>query len=365
MILYTSGSTGKPKGVVATHANLQAQMETLIEAWQWSQGDHILHVLPLHHVHGIVNVLCCALRAGAVCEFLHPFDPVRVWERFEQGDLTLFMAVPTIYAKLIAAFEAASREEQRRWSEGARVMRLHVSGSAALPVSILEKWEAITGQRLLERYGMTEIGMALSNPLDGPRRPGFVGTPLPGVEVRRVNEAGEVVEGGVPGELEVRGPCVFQEYWGRPEVTRESFRDGWFRTGDIAAEEEGSFRILGRASVDIIKTGGYKVSALEIEEVLRTHPAVRDCAVVGVLDEEWGERVALCAVLREGASLGLDEVRQWARQHLAAYKVPSLLRVVAELPCNAMGKVQKPSVKELFSPASALGCEDSTRGSIP
>jgi malonyl-CoA/methylmalonyl-CoA synthetase len=349
MILYTSGSTGRPKGVVTTHANVQAQIDALIRAWEWTAADHILHVLPLHHVHGIVNVLGCALRAGAVCEFLHPFDPVRVWERFARGDLTLFMAVPTIYAKLIATFEDVPAETQQRWSEGARRMRLHVSGSAALPVPVLEKWEAITGQRLLERYGMTEIGMALSNPLHGARRPGFVGTPLPGVEVRRVGEAGEVVEKATPGEIEVRGPGVFLEYWGRPGETAASFHDGWFRTGDIAVVEEGSFRILGRASVDIIKTGGYKVSALEIEDALRAHPAIRDCAVVGVPDEEWGERVALCAVLRAGAALDLDYLRQWAKERLAPYKVPSLLRTAPDLPRNAMGKVQKPAVRDLFT----------------
>ena len=169
-ILYTSGSTGRPKGVVLTHGNLAAQVDTLHTAWGWSADDVILHVLPLHHVHGIVNVLLCGLGARAECRFAHPFDAARVWESFATKELTLFMAVPTIYARLIAAFDAAQPEQQRRWSEGAKAMRLHVSGSAALPVPVLERWEAITGQRLLERYGMTEIGMALSNPLRRARR---------------------------------------------------------------------------------------------------------------------------------------------------------------------------------------------------
>src|SRR5690606_9800180 len=180
-----------------------------------------------------------------------------------------------------AALPISPAERERR-SAGVRRVRLMMSGSAALPVRTLERWREITGHTLLERYGMTEIGMALSNPLRGERRPGCVGAPLPGVDVRIVDEAGTPVAQGVPGELEVRGPCVFLEYWQRPEETAAAFRDGWFRTGDVAVVEQGAYRLLGRTSVDIIKTGGFKVSALEIEEVLRLHPAIQECAVVGV-----------------------------------------------------------------------------------
>jgi malonyl-CoA/methylmalonyl-CoA synthetase len=347
MILYTSGSTGRPKGVVTTHANILAQVDSLVEAWQWRQSDRILNVLPMHHIHGIINVLSCAMRVGAVCEFA-PFEAASVWERLARGDLTLFMAVPTIYAKLIAAWDAAPPEQRQTWSDGARKLRLMVSGSAALPVKTLERWEALTGQRLLERYGMTEIGMALSSPLAGERRPGHVGMPLPGVEVQRTDEAGHHVADDVPGEIEVRGPTVFQEYWGRPEATTASFRDGWFRTGDIAVVDDGAYRILGRSSVDIIKTGGYKVSALEIEDVLRTHPDIRDCAVVGVPDEEWGERIAVCLVCGEQTPPSLADLRTWAKDLLAPYKIPTLLRTCEDLPRNAMGKVQKPRVREMF-----------------
>lgn len=346
LILYTSGSTGRPKGVVSTHGNLAAQVRALIEAWEWGKKDRILHVLPLHHVHGIVNALLCALQVGAVCEFAHPFRPEVVWDRFSSHELSLFMAVPTIYTKLIAAFANAATDTQERWSEGAGAMRLHVSGSAALPVPVMKQWESITGQRLLERYGMTEIGMALSNPYRGDRRPGFVGHPLPGVEARRIDDSGKLAADDEQGEIEVRGQNVFLEYWNRPEETAASFRDGWFRTGDIAVVDDGSYRILGRSSVDIIKTGGYKVSALEIEDVLRTHPSVEDCAVVGIPDTEWGERVAVCAVSQ--GTLDLDSLRQWAKQRLAPYKVPSLLSVRSELPRNAMGKVQKHLVQRLF-----------------
>jgi len=346
MILYTSGSTGRPKGVVTTHANIAAQIDALVDAWEWIPDDRILHVLPLHHVHGIVNVLLCALRVGAVCEFAHPFRAELVWDRMGSGELTLFMAVPTIYAKLISAFDGAGPKTREAWSGAARAMRLHVSGSAALPVPVLKRWEAVTGQRLLERYGMTEIGMALSNPCHGERRAGFVGRPLPGVEVRRADGSGGIVADHEPGEIEVRGPNVFLEYWNRPRETAAAFRDGWFRTGDIAVVDDGDHRILGRSSVDIIKTGGYKVSALEIEDVLRTHPAIRDCAVVGVPDAEWGERVAVCAVCDD--TLELAALRLWGKERLASYKLPSMLRISDELPRNAMGKVQKHRVRRLF-----------------
>ncbi len=348
MIVYTSGTTGKPKGAVTTHANLRAQIESLVAAWDWSRNDRILLVLPLHHVHGIVNVLCCALWSGATCEMAPRFDADDAWQRIAAGRLTLFMAVPTIYARLVAAWERAGGERRRELTAACRRMRLMVSGSAALPASLLERWREVSGHTLLERYGMTEIGMALSNPLAGPRVPGHVGTPLPGVEVRRVGEDGGPVGDSEPGEIEVRGPGVFLEYWRRPEETAAAFRDGWFRTGDVAVVEEGSYRILGRSSIDIIKTGGYKVSALEIEEALRGHPAVAECAVIGLPDPEWGERVAAAVELAPGAALGLEELRSWGRERLAAYKLPSRLAVVEALPRNPLGKVVKPELPGLF-----------------
>jgi malonyl-CoA/methylmalonyl-CoA synthetase len=348
MILYTSGTTSRPKGVVTTHGNLETQMAMLSGAWGWNESDRILHVLPLNHVHGIVNALGCALWSGAACEFLAPFDAVDVWRRVAAGGLTLLMAVPTIYAKLLSAWDAAPAEVRKEWSAAAARLRLMVSGSAALPVSLLSRWHAATGHVLLERYGMTEIGMALSNPLDGERRPGFVGRPLPGVGVRLVDENGVEAGEGTPGEIEVRGASVFLEYWGRPDATREAIRDGWFRTGDLAVVERGAYRILGRLSVDIIKTGGYKVSALEIEEVVREHPEVLECAVVGVPDEEWGERVAAAVVPASAPGPTLEALRTWAAPRLATYKLPTRLRLLDELPRNAMGKVVKTRVRELF-----------------
>jgi malonyl-CoA/methylmalonyl-CoA synthetase len=348
MILYTSGTTSRPKGVVTTHNNISAQITSLVEAWEWSADDRIVLCLPLHHVHGIINVLACALWSGAVCEMLPRFDANAVWERIASGDVTLFMAVPTVYVKLIAAWEAASPPRRAELSEACAKLRLMVSGSAALPVSTLERWKEITGHTLLERYGMTEIGMALSNPCRGERVPGNVGTPLPSVEVQLVGERGEAVAPGMPGEIEVRGPSVFKEYWGKPEATTSAFRDGWFRTGDTAVVENGFYRILGRTNIDIIKTGGHKVSALEIEEALRGHPAIAECAVVGLPDPEWGERVAAAVVLNNRGSLDLRSLRAWARELLAAHKLPSRLLILDALPRNAMGKVMKPGVVTLF-----------------
>jgi len=227
-----------------------------------------------------------------------------------------------------------------------------VSGSAALPVRTLQRWKEISGHTLLERYGMTEIGMALSNPLRGERVPGSVGTPLPSVELQLVGDNGKPVAPGIPGEIEVRGPSVFAEYWGKPGATREAFRDGWFRTGDTAVVENGVYRILGRTNIDILKTGGHKVSALEIEETLREHPAVAECAVVGVPDPEWGERVAAAVVLNDGDALDLPTLRTWAKELLAAYKLPSRLLLLDSLPRNSMGKIIKPWLIALFQTAN-------------
>ena len=362
LLIYTSGTTGRPKGALTTHRNLAAQITALTTAWGWSADDRILHTLPLHHIHGVVNALACALWSGAACEF-GSGAPASTWDRLASGEITLFMSVPTVYARLIRAWEEAPVPVRRRWSRGAARPRLMVSGSAALPVATLERWREVTGHTLLERYGMTEIGMALSNPLAGERRPGHVGLPLPGVEVRVVDDRGRPVPPGDQGEIEVRGPQVFRGYWERPEETAEAFRDGWFRTGDEARVGEGGYyRILGRRSVDIVKTGGYKVSALEVEELYRTHAGIRDLAVVGVPHPEWGEQLrAACVPASEGDDLSGDELRAWGKGRLAPYKVPHEFTAVPALPRNAMGKVQKAVVTRMFmdrdsgSPAAPPG----------
>jgi malonyl-CoA/methylmalonyl-CoA synthetase len=223
-----------------------------------------------------------------------------------------------------------------------------VCGSAALPVTTMEKWKTISGHTLLERYGMTEIGMAISNPYTGERRAGYIGQPLPGVQVRLVDEAHQPVVEGEMGEIHVRGRNVFRQYWQRPEQTQDAFTaDGWFKTGDMAVVEGGYYRITGRSSVDIIKSGGYKLSALEIEEVLRTYPGIADVAVVGIPDEEWGEKVMAALVIKQ--PVDLEAVNTWIRGLMASYKTPKKYIVVDELPRNAMGKVVKNEVKQLFN----------------
>jgi malonyl-CoA/methylmalonyl-CoA synthetase len=348
MILYTSGTTSKPKGVVTTHANIQAQIESLVQAWEWSAEDRIPMFLPLHHIHGIINIIGCALWSGASVEAFPRFDLAAILDRVRGDAYTLFMAVPTIYVKLIQALEAASEADREAIVAGFKRLRLMVSGSAALPASVHEQWTALTGQKLLERYGMTEIGMAISNLYHGERRPGAVGAPLPGMEVRLKAENGPIITAeDEPGEIQVRGPGVFQAYWNREQATAETFEDGWFRTGDMAVLERGYYRIMGRLSVDIIKSGGYKLSALEIEAVLLEHPLIAECAVIGLPDDTWGEAVTAAVVLKSG-TLDLAALRDWCKGRLSVYKIPQRLKVVSELPRNAMGKVTKPAVKALF-----------------
>lgn len=349
MLIYTSGTTGKPKGVVLTHGNISAQVTILVDAWEWTPDDHILHVLPLHHLHGLINVLACALWSGATCELLPRFEAKPTWHCIMRGDLTLFMAVPLIYKRLIGAWEESDAKTQEAMTKGCRAMRLMVCGSAALPEPLFRRWREISGHDLLERYGMSEIGMALANPLHGDRRPGMVGLVLPGIEARLVDETGQTVSEGQNGEIEVRGPGVFSEYWRRPKESVEAFRDGWFRTGDIAIVNQGVHRILGRNSIDIIKTGAYKVSALEIEQELLSHPAIEECAVVGVPDEEWGEKVCVAIKWKPGQSLSIEELRTWCKERLAVYKIPRTLQSTGDLPRNAMGKVTKKSVQAMFS----------------
>lgn len=348
MILYTSGTTGNPKGVVSTHFNIENQITALTTSWHWQKEDHILNILPMHHVHGIVNITLCALWTGACVEFLPRFEPAKVFEVFLRKEVNLFMAVPTIYYKLINYWNQLPEAEQQAISSVLKKFRLMVSGSAALPVSVLEKWKTISGHTLLERYGMTEMGMAISNPYEGERRPGHIGQALNGVTVRIANEQDQEVELGQEGEIQVKGPNIFKEYWEKPEATSKTFTmDGWFKTGDIAIFSEGSYRILGRNSVDIIKSGGYKISALEIEEVLRKHPQIKECGVVGIPDEEWGELIGASLILTEGP-IDLKKLKAWLKERLPAYKLPRKYIFQLDLPRNVMGKVTKNELKKLF-----------------
>ena len=348
MILYTSGTTSKPKGVVTTHANIEAQITSLVEAWEWSKEDRILNILPLHHVHGVINVVSCALWSGSVCEFLAKFSVEEVWQRIIRGQLTLFMAVPTIYYKLIDHWQNVSKIEQVSMYVNCKKLRLMVSGSAALPISLLNKWKEITGQTLLERYGMTEIGMGLSNPYREKRQLGFVGKPLPGVEIKLTDESGKEVEPGAPGEIYIKSKGVFLEYWNNPTATGNAFSGKWFKTGDMAVIEKGNYKILGRHSIDIIKSGGYKISALEIEEVIRDYPGINECAVIGIPSIEWGEVVAACLVVGV-KKLDFKELREWLKEKLPVYKVPKEFTILEDLPRNSLGKVRKNKLITFFN----------------
>jgi malonyl-CoA/methylmalonyl-CoA synthetase len=364
--LYTSGTTGKPKGAVLSHANLAVQQDVVARAWAHQPTDVLVHALPLHHLHGLGIAFLNLLAGGASAHMLPQFDAERIWESL--ADATLFMGVPTMYLKLFAAFDAPSfyvklcagfagaRDATRaRWTASAARLRLATSGSAALPVTLGERWRALTGQYPLERFGMTEVGVGMSNPLAGPRKPGMVGLPLETVETRIVDDTGADAPSG---ELWLRGPSVFSGYWKREEATAAAFAvdararipgERWFRTGDtVTRDEDGYFKILGRTSVDILKSGGYKLSALEIEEALREHPSVGEVAVVGVPDETWGDRVVACVIARAGHACDGDVLRAFAKERLAAYKVPKEVVEMRELPRNAMGKVVKPELVKLL-----------------
>ncbi|PCJ94970.1 MAG: long-chain fatty acid--CoA ligase [Flavobacteriaceae bacterium] len=348
MILYTSGTTGNPKGVVTTHKNIEAQITSLTTSWDWSKEDHILNVLPMHHVHGIINVLSCALWSGACCEFLGKFSGDNVFQIFCKNEVNVFMAVPTIYYKLITFFNDTTPQNQQQITTALKQFRFMVSGSAALPISVMENWKKISGHTLLERYGMTEMGMAISNPYNGERRPGHIGQPLAKVQIRLADENNKEVADGISGEIQVKGPNIFKEYWHKPEATKDTFtEDGWFKTGDIAALDEGSYKILGRNSVDIIKSGGYKISALEIEEVLRSHPQIKDCGVVGIPNDEWGEIIGASLVL-DTKDFDIEALKVWLKEKLPGYKSPRKYIFQEDLPRNVMGKVTKNELKKLF-----------------
>ncbi|KAI9306211.1 AMP-dependent synthetase and ligase [Cunninghamella echinulata] len=370
LIIYTSGTTGKPKGAVSTHSNINAQTSVLVEAWHWSSMDRIHHILPLHHVHGVINALCCPLYAGATVEMHEKFDTKKCFARWVETDtkkaprLTTFMSVPTVYSKLVQYYQSATIDDQKVYSKACQQFRFMVSGSASLPNPLREAWLKISNQILLERYGMTELGMALSQLYDD-REEGTVGLPLHGVEIRLMAES---IEGSgvfdhdithtynTPGLLQVKGKNVFKEYWQKPEATQKEFIDGWFITGDFAirTEEKGYYKILGRGSIDIIKTGGEKVSALEIErEILSCISlGILDVAVIGIPDPEWGQKVAAVVVPKPSSSpsseLDLLTFRNALKSRLAVYKVPTLLKIVDELPKNAMGKVTKKDLVPLF-----------------
>jgi len=339
-ILYTSGTTGRSKGAMLTHANLLSNALTLKDLWGWQSHDVLIHILPIYHVHGLFVALHGALLAGASVIFHRSFDPDRVIADFTRG--SVLMGVPTHYTRLTAAPELTPRACER--------MRLFISGSAPLLAEAHQRFEARTGQRILERYGMTETGMITSNPYKGGERvAGTVGYPLPGVEVRIRGDDGAPVAQGEPGVLEVRGPNVFAGYWRMPEKTKEEFRaGGWFVTGDVAtAEADGRITLVGRAK-DLIIAGGLNIYPKEIEELIDALPGVEESAVIGVPHADLGEGVVAVVARAKGADLSEEAVLSGIAGSLARFKQPRRAIVVDALPRNAMGKVQKAELRREY-----------------
>ncbi|NJC65859.1 AMP-binding protein [Planosporangium flavigriseum] len=326
LIVYTSGTTGAPKGAPLTHANLLASAHAVRLAWRWEPDDRLALCLPLFHVHGLGVGLHGTLTAGASAFVMPGFDPAGVGAAVRDHGATMFFGVPTMYHRLAAS------EHLRDLSS----LRLAVSGSAPLPADLHESVAQGSGQRVLERYGMTETIMLVSNPYDGERRPGTVGFPLPGVDVRLAPRAGGAAE------IEVTGPNVIAGYRNRPDADAQAFApDGWFRTGDLGTlDDDGYLRISGRAK-ELIITGGYNVYPREVEEVLRAHPGVGDAAVVGAPSAEWGETVAAFVVPADAVDTGVleRELAQWCADRLAPYKRPRLWRWIDTVPRNALGKI--------------------------
>ncbi|MFA5710280.1 acyl-CoA synthetase [Mycolicibacterium sp.] len=331
-IMYTSGTTGAPKGVQTSRRAVAADIDALAAAWQWTPEDTLVHGLPLFHVHGLVLGLLGSLRIGN--RFVHTGKPTPdgYAQAAEKSGGTLFFGVPTVWSRVVSDAAAAA---------ALRSARLLVSGSAALPVPVFDRLATLTGHAPVERYGSTESLITLSTLVDGERRPGWVGLPLDGVQTRLVDDGGAPVphDGETIGHLHVRGPMLFDGYLNREAATAEVLgEDGWYRTGDVAVIDDGGMhRIVGRESVDLIKTGGYRVGAGEIETALLGHPGVDEVAVVGVPDDDLGQRIVAYVV----GDTDPDNLIQFVAEQLSAHKRPREVRLVGALPRNAMGKVLK------------------------
>ncbi len=339
VIAYTSGTTGRSKGAMLLHRNLIANAQAVCEAWRWTAEDHLLLTLPLFHTHGLMVGAHGTFLTGASAELHRKFDARTAYDALLGGGFTMFFGVPTMYTRLL--------REAKSQTERPELLRLYVSGSAPLSPQAFDEFERLFGQRILERYGMTETIMNLTNPYDGERRPGAVGHPFPGQEARVVNlETRELMPAGEVGEIEVRGPHVFEGYWNRPEATQEGFDEaGWFRTGDLGyVGEDGYFTISGR-SKELIISGGYNVYPREVEDVIEGCPGVDEVAVVGLPDEEYGERV-VAAVVRDDPDLTAERVTGFCRDQLASYKKPRQVVFVNDLPRNALGKILKHEVRD-------------------
>ena len=334
VIIYTSGTTGKAKGAVLSRGNLAANASNLVAAWRITADDRYLAVLPLFHVHGLGNGICSWLASGCVMRLVERFDVTRVAAWFAEFRPTLMFGVPTVYVRMLDLPANVTHTM-------GDAMRLFVSGSAPLPAQVHADFAARFGQTILERYGMSETLMNIGNPYDGERRPGSVGFPFANVQARIVDESGAAVPTATAGQLEVRGPNVFASYWQNDEATARSFRDGWFRTGDMAeVSADGYYTLRGRAS-DLIISGGFNIYPREIEELLLDQPAVREAAVVGAPDERRGEVVIAYIVVDADAGTTDDSLRAACAKSLASFKTPRAFIRVQSLPRTALGKIQK------------------------
>jgi len=339
IVVYTSGTTGPPKGAVLPRRAVASNLDALAEAWEWTEADVVAHGLPLFHVHGLILGTLGPVRRGGGVHHLGRFSAEGAAAAL-QGEATMLFAVPTMYHRV--ASEAEGNEELCRAFGGARLL---VSGSAALPAVEHERIERLTGQRIAERYGMTETLMNTGVRAGGERRPGYVGPPLKDVEIRLVTDDGEPIAAAddeTIGEIQVRGPNLFLEYLNRPDATAEAMTDGWFKTGDLATRApDGYVRIVGRRATDLIKSGGFKIGAGEIEGALLEHPGVAEAAVTGEPDPDLGERIVAWVVTREGQEPSEDELAGHVADLLTPHKRPRVVRFVEALPRNEMGKVQK------------------------
>ncbi len=346
VIGYTSGTTGRAKGALLLHRNLVANIAAITTAWQWTPDDRLLLTLPLFHSHGLMVGLHGTLCMGGSAILRRAFDASDALAAFDADQaISLFFGVPTMYSRLVA-------EAQRR-GVPAHLPRLFVSGSAPLSPRLFAEFERLFGQRLLERYGMTETGMNLTNPYDGERRAGTVGAPFPGQQARIVEmRQRHPLPPGEIGEIEVRGPHVFAGYVNRPDATAEAFSaDGWFKTGDLGSvSADGYYTITGRAR-ELIISGGYNIYPREIEDVLATHPAVAEVAVLGAPDDDLGEQVVAVIVAKPGATPTADDLIAYCRERLASFKKPRRIVFAAALPRNALGKVQKHLLSAQLPPA--------------
>ena len=335
MMLYTSGTTSRPKGAQITHGNLTANIRALHAAWGWRADDVLLHVLPIFHVHGLVVALHGALHAAATALLCPNFDAAETLARLESGRYSVFMGVPTMHRRLYQ--QAAGRHIDLS------AMRLLTSGSDRLPDDLFFGYQKTFNVTLLERYGMTETGMNLSNPLHGERRVGSVGKPLPGVSARIADPATDApLPAGAVGEVQIKGAHVCKGYWRQPEQTAAAFTaDGWLRTGDLGLRAaDGYFTLKGRAK-DLIISGGLNVYPPEVELALMEHPAVAACAVIGCPDADWGEQVVAAVIPQAGVAVDVAALIAFCRERLAAYKAPRRVLLVEDLPRNALGKIQK------------------------